>query len=134
MVQRLDELFRGDLRGMLKALKDGITALLGLTSAGVDVAPVGLEDLVVVLRQRNQAELHDCMGETGWERLQAWAQLDAASSQTQAKLVELWRVKQPSVSQTLQHLIEAGAVEALPRRGRDPIHDLISGTARLALG
>lgn len=55
VVQRLYELFRGDLRGMLKALEDGITALLGLTSAGGDVAPVGLEDLVVVLRQRNQA-------------------------------------------------------------------------------
>ena len=39
LVHRLYELFRGDLRGMLKALEDGITALLGLTSAGADVAP-----------------------------------------------------------------------------------------------
>ena len=63
----------------------------------------------------------------------AWAQVDAASIQTQAQLVELWQVKQPSVSQTLQQLIEAGAVEALPRRGREAIQYLMTGTARLAL-
>ena len=98
VVQRLYELFRGDLRGMLKALEDGITALLGLTSAGAEVAPVG-----------------------------------TAALQTQAQLVEVWQIKQPSVSQTLQQLIEAGAVEALPRRGREPIQYLMTGTAQLAL-
>ena len=98
VVQRLYELFRGDLRGMLKALEDGITALLGLTSAGAEVAPVG-----------------------------------TAALQTQAQLVEVWQIKQPSVSQTLQQLIEAGAVEALPRRGREPIQYLMTGPARLVL-
>jgi len=133
VVQRLYELFRGDLRGMLKALEDGITALLGLTSAGAEVAPVGLEDLLLTLLQRNQAELQEQLGDTAWERLLAWAQVDAAAIQTQAQLVELWQVKQPSVSQTLQQLIEAGAVEALPRRGREAIQYLMTGTARLAL-
>jgi hypothetical protein len=133
VVQRLYELFRGDLRGLLKALEDGITALLGLTSAGADVAPVGLDDLLLTLRQRNQVELQDQLGESAWERLVAWAQVDPASMQTQAQLVALWAVKQPSVSQTLQQLIEAGAVEALPRRGREAIRYLMTGTARLAL-
>ena len=133
VVVRLYELFRGDLRGMLKALEDGITALLGLTSAGAEVAPVGLEDLLLTLLQRNQAELQEQLGDTAWERLLAWAQVDAAGVQTQAQLVELWQVKQPSVSQTLQQLIEAGAVEALPRRGREAIQYLMTGTARLAL-
>ena len=133
VVQRLYELFRGDLRGMLKALEDGITALLGLTSAGADVAPVGLEDLLLTLRQRNQAELREQLGDNAWERLLAWAQVDSATIQSQAELVELWQVKQPSVSQTLQQLIEAGAVEALPRRGREPIQYIMTGTARLAL-
>jgi hypothetical protein len=132
VVERLYELFRGDLRGMLKALEDGITALLGLTSAGAEVAPVGLEDLLLTLLQRNQAELQEQLGDTAWERLLAWAQVDAAAVQTQAQLVELWEVKQPSVSQTLQQLIEAGAVEALPRRGREAIQYLMTGTARLA--
>jgi hypothetical protein len=133
VVQKLYQLFRGDLRGLLKALEDGITALLGLTSAGADVAPVGLDDLLLTLRQRNQAELQDQLGESAWERLVAWAQVDPASMQTQAQLVALWAVKQPSVSQTLQQLIEAGAVEALPRRGREAIRYLMTGTARLAL-
>ncbi len=132
VVERLYELFRGDLRGMLKALEDGITALLGLTSAGAEVAPVGLEDLLLTLLQRNQAELQEQLGDTAWERLLAWAQVDAAAVQTQAQLVELWQVKQPSVSQTLQQLVEAGAVEALPRRGREAIQYLMTGTARLA--
>jgi len=133
VVQRLYELFRGDLRGMSKALEDGITALLGLTSAGADVAPVGLEDLLLTLRQRNQVELQQQLGDTTWERLLAWAGVDSASIKTQAQLVELWQVKQPSVSQTLQQLIEAGAVEALPRLGREAIQYLMTGTARLAL-
>ena len=133
VVERLYELFRGDLRGMLKALEDGITALLGLTSAGAEVAPVGLEDLLLTLLQRNQAELQEQLGDTAWERLLAWAQVDAAAVQTQAQLVVLWQVRQPSVSQTLQQLIEAGAVEALPRRGREAIQYLMTGTARLAL-
>ncbi len=132
VVVRLYELFRGDLRGMLKALEDGITALLGLTSAGAEVAPVGLEDLLLTLLQRNQAELQEQLGDTAWERLLAWAQVDAAAVQTQAQLVELWQVRQPTVSQTLQQLIEAGAVEALPRRGREAIQYLMTGISRLA--
>ncbi|MCS5693350.1 hypothetical protein NZK33_15375 [Cyanobium sp. FGCU-6] len=40
---RLYALFRGDLRGMLKALEDGITTLLGLTSAGANVSPVPID-------------------------------------------------------------------------------------------
>jgi hypothetical protein len=132
-VHRLYELFRGDLRGLLKALEDGITALLGLTTAGAAVAPVGLEDLLLTLRQRNQVELQNQLGDIAWERLVAWARVDAASIQTQAQLVELWAVKQPSVSQTLQQLIEASAVEPLPRRGREAIQYRTTGTARLAL-
>jgi DNA-binding transcriptional ArsR family regulator len=46
---------------------------------------------------------------------------------------ELQQVRQPTVSQTLQPLIEAGAVEALSRRGREAIRYLMTSTARLAL-
>lgn len=134
VVNRLHELFRGDLRGMLKALEDGITALLGLTSAGHDVAPAGLEDLLLTLRQRNQTELQEQLGETAWDRLLAWAQVDAASVQTQTALVELWQVRQPTVSQILQQLVEAGAVEALPWPGCEAIQHLMTERARLAVG
>lgn len=71
---------------------------------------------------RNQRELQDQLGETVWERLAAWGEVDPDSVQTQADLVGLWTIKQPSVSQTLQQLIDAGAVEALPRRGRTPFN------------
>jgi hypothetical protein len=111
VVNRLHVMFRGDLRGLVKAL----------------------EDLQLTLRQCNQTELQEQLGETAWDRLLAWAQVDAASVQTQAELVELWQVRQPTVSQTLQPLMEAGAVEALPRRGREAIRYLMTGTARLAL-
>ena len=67
-----------------------------------------VEDLLLTLRQCNQTELQEQVGETAWDLLLAWAQVDAASVQTQAELVELWQVRQPTVSQTLQPLIEAG--------------------------
>ena len=71
-----------------------------------------VEALLLTLRQRNQTELQEQLGETAWE---------------------LQQVRQPTVSQTLQPLIEAGAVEALPRRGREAIRYLMTSTARLAL-
>ena len=77
---------------------------------------------------RDQAILHDGL------HLIVVGTTDAVRTvvQTQAQLVGLWQVKQPSVSQTLQQLIEAGAVEVLPRRGREAIQYLMTGTARLA--
>jgi DNA-binding transcriptional ArsR family regulator len=71
-----------------------------------------VEALLLTLRQRNQTELQEQLGETA---------------------LELQQVRQPTVSQTLQPLIEVGAVEALPRRGRKAIRYLMTSTARLAL-
>jgi hypothetical protein len=133
VIDALHELFRGDLRGLLKALEDGITALLGLTVAGQDAGPVGLADLTLVLRQRYRLELHDQLGSTLWQRLEAWAARGAQALLTQADLVALWGIKQPSVSQALQQLIVAGTVDVLPRRGGDPLHYLLTGATRLAL-
>lgn len=113
VVERLYQLFRGDLRGMLKALEDGMTALL-------------------VLRQRNQQELKDQLGPTAWERLRAWGNRDPDAIEMQTGLRTLWGVSQSAVSQTLQQLTTAAAVEALPRKGRDPIQYMLTGTARLA--
>jgi hypothetical protein len=134
VVERLYQLFRGDLRGMLKALEDGMTALLGLTSAATSdgAAPVGMDDLLLVLRQRNQQELNDQLGPTAWERLRAWGNRDPEAIEIQTGLKTLWGVSQSAVSQTLQQLTTAAAVEALPRKGRDPIQYMLTGTARLA--
>ncbi len=134
VVERLHQIFRGDLRGMLKALEDGMTALLGLPRAAMSdgVAPVGLADLLLVLRQRNQQELKDQLGPTAWERLRAWGNRDPDTIEIQTGLRTLWGVSQSAVSQTLQQLSAAAAVEALPRKGRDPIQYMLTGTARLA--
>jgi len=134
VVEWLYQLFRGDLRGMLKALEDGMTALLGLTAAATSagVAPVGMEDLLLVLQDRNQQELEDQLGPTAWERLSAWGNRDPEALEIQTGLKTLWGISQPAVSQTLQQLTTAAAVEALPRKGRDPIQYMLTGTARLA--
>ena len=118
----------------LKALEDGMTGLLGLTSAATSdgIAPVGMDDLLLVLRQRNQEELKEQLGPTAWERLVAWGNHDPEAVETQTGLKTLWGISQSAVSQTLQHLTTAAAVEALPRRGRDPIQYMLTGTARLA--
>lgn len=134
VVERMYRLFRGDLRGMLKALEDGMTALLGLTvaSASDGAAPVEMDDLLLVLRQRNQRELEEQLGPTAWERLLVWGSRDPEGIETQAELKTRWRVSQSAVSQTLQQLIAVGAVEPLPRKGRESIQYMLTGTARLA--
>ncbi len=121
VVEQLYGLFRGDLRGLLKSLEGGMQALLGLAAMGDAAMPISLDDLVLVLKQRNQLELQRRLGRTCWERVLCWAATGPAATQTQAELAMLWRIQQPPVSQTLQQLTAAGAVEALPRRGREPI-------------
>jgi hypothetical protein len=86
----------------------------------------------LVLRQRNQRELEDQLGPTAWERLLVWGNRDPEAREIQIGLKTLWNISQPAVSQTLQQLIAVGAVEALPRKGREPIQYLLTGTARLA--
>ncbi|MCP9841574.1 hypothetical protein KBY93_13150 [Synechococcus sp. J7-Johnson] len=133
VIDALHELFRGDLRGLLKALEDGITALLGLTGDGEGPTPIGLADLTLVLSRRYKLELQDHLGTTLWQRLEAWGQRDMQAVLTQADLVMLWGIKQPSVSQTLQQLVSSGAADVLPRRGGDPLQYLLTGVTRLAL-
>jgi hypothetical protein len=134
VIEALHALFRGDLRGLLKALEDGITALLGLSGPGQGAEPIGLADLKLVLQRRYQLELQEQLGNSLWQRLQAWGERDSQALLTQADLVALWGIKQPSVSQLLQQLIAAGAADQLPRRGSDPRRYLLSGATRLALG
>ena len=131
-MEQLYGLFRGDLRGMLKSLEDGLQDLLGLTIVGEEARPIGLEDLGAVLKRRNRLELEERLGGTCWERVLRWVATDPTARRTQAELAKLWRIQQPSVSQTLQQLTGAGAVEALPRSGREPIQYLLTGTTRLA--
>ncbi|MXZ83092.1 MAG: MarR family transcriptional regulator [Synechococcus sp. SB0666_bin_14] len=99
---------------------------------GDEARPIGPDDLRAVLKQRNRLELEERLGVTCWERVLRWAVTNPAARRTQAELAKLWRIRQPSVSQTLQQLTAAGAVEALPHSGREPIQCLLTGMTRLA--
>ena len=96
--------------------------------------PIGLADLNQVLSRRYGLDLQDQLGAALWQRLAAWAARDAQAVRTQAELVALWGIKQPSVSQTLQQLVGSGAVDVLPRKGVEPLQYLLAGATRLALG
>ena len=94
---------------------------------------MGIDDLLLALRQRNQQKRKDQLGPTAWERLLAWGNRDPKACQSQTALKTLSGVSQSAVSQTLQQLTTVGAVEALPRKGRDPIQCMLTGTPRLAV-
>ena len=70
---------------------------------------------------------------TAWELLLAWGSRKPQATETEVMLRALWGVGQPAVCQPFQQLIAASAVEALPRKGRDTIQYMLTGTARLAV-
>jgi DNA-binding transcriptional ArsR family regulator len=131
-IAELYPLFRGDLRALLKALEDGATALLGISSGAP--APISMDDLRTVLKQRYAVQLQGALGEARTGNLTAWAKVDPASAQTQASLKELWELTQGSVSTALKALTEAGYVEPLPRQGGEAITYVLSGVSRLVFG
>jgi hypothetical protein len=134
-VAAIFDLFRGDLRGMLKALEDGASPLLGIAGVepggGAPARPLTLDELHPALRERYGAQLVALPEETRVEQLMAWGRADPAAAQTQASLRRLWRVSQPAVSNALKYLLQQGYVAALPREGRQPTRYVLTGTARL---
>jgi hypothetical protein len=139
-VESLYALFRGDLRGLLKALEDGAGPLLGLTppadanatEAGAP-RPIRYDELTKALTQRYGAELASRLEPTRLRQLSSWGELDPASTQTQKSLQHLWKLKsQGAVSVALSALVRSGCVVALPRAGARPIEYVLSGVARLA--
>lgn len=132
-VRRLYPLFRGDLRSLLKALEDGVSTLLGVAKA-VPPAPIAFDELLPVMRRRGEMQLRAAIGETRFGGLVHWAQLDAESEQTQASLGELWGLAQGTVSTALRAMEQAGCVDALPRRGAEPVRYVMAGVARVVFG
>lgn len=134
-------LFRGDLRGLLKALEDGITPLLGIagTAASVDPAaplirPLSLDEIRPALGDRYRRELDSYAEQTRIDQLRKWGEFGPESIQTQKTLGDLWSVSQGTVSSALKFLIQQGYVVALPRSGGEPIQYVLSGTSRLIFG
>ena len=133
-VEKLYKIFHGDLRNMLKSLEYGIKTLL-LHSDNIDnvTLPFDLNDLLPVLKKRNEEELKARLDLKNWERILIWANKDPESTQTQDDLSKIWSIQQGQVSKIINNeLIPAGAVESLPeKRGRE-IQYSLTGNAVLA--
>ena len=138
-VEELYALFRGDLRGLLKALDDGTVRLIGLEGIPVHgkpvrAAPLTIEALRPVLQQRYAAMLEHDLDARRTEQLAKWGRRDPASVQTQKSLAALWKITQAGVSIALAALQRQGYVVALPRAGTQPIQYVLSGMSRLVFG
>jgi hypothetical protein len=142
-VAGLYSLFRGDLRGMLKALEDGVSPLLGIAGTGEaddpssgagPVRPLTLDEIRPVLQKRYAAHLASLPEQTRVEQLTRWGTTQPGGTQTQKSLAKLWKVSQGAVSNALKYLTQQGYVIALPRAGGEPIQYVLSGTSRLIFG
>ena len=131
-VTTLYEFFGGDLRGLLKALEDGVIPLIGLQDA--TPRPLGIQELRPVLQQRYAAELAALPEQTRVTQLTAWGTTAPASFQTQKSLAKLWKLSQGPVSIALGYFVRQGYVIALPREGTRPIQYVLSGVSRLIFG
>ena len=131
-VTTLYDFFRGDLRGLLKALDDGVGLLIGLEET--PARPLTLDALLPVLQHRYHAELNALSEPARIEQLTKWGTSALGVAQTQAALGRLWKLSQGRVSTALGYLIRHGYVIALSRKGADPIQYVFSGASRLIFG
>lgn len=135
-VEQFYALFRGDLRGLLKALDDGVGQLIGLAGLESDsdvaaVRPLTLDELSPVLQHRYSAQLATVAERGRVEQLTTWGRSDPASSHTQKSLQQLWGISQGSVSAALMQLTALGYVMPLPRTSGQPMQYVLSGVSRL---
>jgi DNA-binding transcriptional ArsR family regulator len=133
-VAQIYSLFRGDLRGLLKALEEGVSLLAGLVGKRAG-APIPLGALREALQQRYASLLAQAVGEARQRQLARWAEsLGPRAAPTQQILRGLWGISQPAVSQALAELGAAGYVVARPRRGLEPTTYALTGPSRLIFG
>jgi DNA-binding transcriptional ArsR family regulator len=130
-VALLHTLFRGDLRGLLKALEDGVTPMIGLLDT---IRPLSSAELSGALQHRYARELEDALEESRVRQLTRWGTGDPTREHTQKSLTLLWELSQPSVSQALTQLMRSGYVIALPRERGSATRYALSGVARLVFG
>ncbi len=145
-VAELYALYRGDLRGLLKALDDGVGQLIGL--AGIEdpkrgsggdlqlptVRPLMLGELRPVLQRRYAGHLASLPERVRVEQLSAWGTSAPAESRTQKRLGELWKITQGAVSNALSYLIAQGYVVQMPKTFAQPTEYVLSGVSRLIFG
>jgi hypothetical protein len=144
-VAALHLLYRGDLRGLLKSLDDGVSQLIGLAgfrdsphrSGETDapaVRPLTLDELRPVLRHRYAIQLNSLTDRARVDQLAIWGRAAPAEAQTQKTLTALWRISQGAVSNSLGYLVSRGYVLQLPRQRGRPTEYVLSGVSRLMFG
>lgn len=125
--------FRGDLRGFLKALEEGVTVLAGLSATPGTTLTLG--DLAPVLRERYAAQARRELTEKRYTQLTQWVAHDLTAPRTQRDMQRLWRLKsQGAVSDALRDLIAAGWIAVERPRASGPTTYVLAGPARLAFG
>ncbi|MDZ7632213.1 MAG: hypothetical protein U5K74_12935 [Gemmatimonadaceae bacterium] len=133
VVEELYLLFRGDARGVLAALQDGVTPNLGSCSG----APLDVDVVLKTATSRYLADFAARSDEARFQHLDTWARGDRDAVYTQAELKALWDMSQPSVSQILSALRTDGYIMPLARRpsagptGRAATQYGLTGVARL---
>ncbi len=141
-IATLHDMFRGDLRGVLKALEDGVTPNIGLAPSPVNAdqraqgpfRPLVFDELRPTLQRAYLEELNTLVEPARVAQLTAWGQLDASTVHTQKSLRTLWAISQSSVSQALMALIRAGYVTTIPRALGAPTQYVLTGRSRLIFG
>jgi hypothetical protein len=121
-------LYRGDLRGLLKALEDGVAPNIGLAGSR---RPLTFDEVRHALQQRYRDELDSLGEDVRAEQLTAWGNTDPEAEQTQKTLADLWSLTQPAVSQALQWLTRRGYAMPLPRNGSRQNRYVLTGVSRL---
>lgn len=123
-------IYRGDLRGTLRALDAATQELIGY--AGPPGTPVGAESLFSVLVPMLQAEADAALSEVLQDRFYSLHRMGVPEF-TQRDLIDLWGITQGTVSEQLKELQRLGYVQETRRQGRQ-IWYTLTGPARLILG
>jgi DNA-binding transcriptional ArsR family regulator len=122
--------YRGDLRGTLRALDEAARELIGYTSEPGE--PIGRGELFSVLVPMLQAEADSTLSDSLQDRFYA-LRIVGDREFTQRELVDQWSVAQPTVSEYVRELQRLGYVDETRRQGRQ-IWYALTGPARLVLG
>lgn len=122
--------YRGDLRGTLRALDEATRELIGYTSEPGE--PIRARELFSVLVPMLQAEADTTLSDSMQERFYALRSIGDREV-TQRELVDHWSVAQPTVSEYVRELQRLGYVHETRRQGRQ-IWYALTGPARLVLG
>ncbi len=122
-------IYRGDLRGTLRALDTGANELIGLTDP--PGSPIELPELMAVLGPMLAAEAEATLSDTLLEYLFALRNVNGTF--TQRELIALWGLSQGTVSQNVKELQRLGYVQEQRREGRQVTYSL-TGPSRIILG